>query len=362
MTTATIDLVGVFATTLPKIVPKVTADIARAHPFTAHCLRNGAFTIEDGGNDIRCDVTLKDSVNTGSVGPYESFAVTPEESVDTARYVGWPKYRFTWTLDQSMITQNRGTGKVIDLAESKQNQALHTFQAAISADLMADGSAFPAKRVKGLETFIEFVAPGSQVNTPGGLSKTTYPNWRNQYAAISSFGANGLDQWGAVYRACSSQGTHPDLILSDDIVYAFYEKELGPKQALMDIELAEYGYENMLFHGTPVVYDRDNLTGTGKTFFLTTTGKKAPAMVKHGISADMFTLPGLNKMAKNMGSGFGFQIHYLRQPDGGIVRIDKPAKPVNQDAIVVNGYQELLLSCSSVKRQGGTSFSGAVQY
>lgn len=362
MTSATIDLVGVVAATLPKIVPKVTADIARAHPLLAHCIRQGAFTVEDGGTEIRCPVVLKDSVNTGATGLYESFTVTPEDTLDTARYPGWAKYRFTWTLDQSEINQNRGTGKVVDLAEAKQNQALHTFRAAMSADLMADGTSFPLKRVKGLQTFIEFAPQASQNYSPGGLSKVTYANWRNQYAAITRFGTDGLDQWNVVYRACSSQGTHNDIIISDDVVYGYYEKELGPKQALFDAELAEYGYSNMLFKEAPVVYDRDNLTGTGKTFFLTTTGRKAPPMVKGGINQNMFTLPGLGAMPKNQGSGFGFQVCFLRQTDGGILRINKPQSPVNQDAVVVNGYQELILSCSSVKRQGGTSFSGAVQY
>jgi len=361
MTSATLNLVNVLATTLPKIVPKVTCDIMRAHPLLVHCIRSGAFTVEDGGTEIRCPVVLEDSANTGAIALYESFGITPNDVPDTARYAGWPKYRFSWTLDQTEIDQNSGPQKVIDLADTKQTQALHTFLAGISADLMADGTAFPAKRLKGIETFIEFDTQAQQVvnaTTPGGLPKATYANWRNQYGAISAFGTDGLDTWNTVWRACSSQGLHPDILITDDVVYGFYEKEMSPKQALFDASLAEFGYTNMMFKEAPVVYDRDNLTASGKTFFLTTTGKT----VKGGISPEMFTVPGLNALPKNKGNGFGFQLHFLKQKSGGMLRIDKPQKPVNQDAVVVNGFLNPLLSCSSIKRQGGTSFSGAVQY
>lgn len=361
MSSVTLSLVNVLSTTLPRIVPKVTFDIMRAHPFLVHCIRSGAFTLEDGGSDIRCPVVVEDSANTGSIGLYESFGVTPNDAPDTARFAGWPKYRFSWTLDQTEIDQNKGTQKVIDLASTKQTQALHTFLAGISADLMADGTAFPAKRLKGLDTFIEFADAATQTSnarTPGGISKGTYTNWHNQYGEMSAFGTDGLDTWNTVYRACSSQGLHNDIMIADDEVYAFYEKEMSPKQALFDKGLAEFGYTSLMFKECPVVYDRDNLTGTGKTYFLTTSGKT----VTGGIKPEMFTVPGLAGMPKNQGAGFGLQMHFLKQKTGGILRIDAPQKPVNQDALVVNGYMNPLLSVSSMKRQGCTNFSGNVQY
>lgn len=358
----TIDLVGVVAATLPKINPKVTYDIMRAHPLMLHCLRGGAFTVEDGGTEVRCAVVLEDSVNTGAIAKFESFSVTPENTLEQARYQGWPKYRFSWTMDQQEVDENSGKSRVIRLAESKQNQALHTFLAGISADLMADGTNLPAKRLDGLETFIEFATDAQQAanaRTPGGLSKATYANWRNQYGEMTRFGVDGLDTWNTVYRACSGQGKHPDIAIIDDVVYGFYEKEIAPKQRLFDSEMADYGYENMMFKELPVVYDADNLSGSGKCFFLTTTGQT----VKGGISPEMFTLPGLNDAPQNMGDGFGFQLHFLRQSNQKVLRIDAPRKPVNQDAFVVNGYMNPLLACSSLKRQGCTDFgTGSVLY
>jgi len=350
--TVSIDLVGVVAATLPKINPKVTYDIMRAHPLMLHCLRGGAFTVEDGGTEVRCAVVLEDSVNTGAIAKFESFSVTPENTLEQARYQGWPKYRFSWTMDQQEVDENSGKSRVIRLAESKQNQALHTFLADVSADLMGDGTALPAKRADGLETFIEFAAPGAQTYSPGGLSKASYSNWRNQYGEISRFGVDGIDTWNATYRACSGQGKHPDIAIIDDVVYGFYEKELAPKQRLFDSTMADFGYENMMFKEMPVVYDADNLSNSGKCFFLTTTGQT----VKGGIKPEMFTLPGLNNMPQNMGDGFGFQLHFLRQSNRKILRIDAPRKPVNQDAFVVNGYLNPMLACSSLKRQGAVNF------
>jgi hypothetical protein len=361
MTTATIDLAGLFATTLPKINPKVTYDILRAHPLMLHMLRGGAFTVENGGSEIRCPVVLEDSVNTGAVAKYESFGITPEDTLDSARYQGWPKYRGSWTLDQTEVDENSGPQKVIDLAEAKQNQTLHTFNAGVSADLMGDGTSLPAKRLKGIETFIEFATEAQQAinaRTPGGLPKATYANWRNKYGQITRFGVDGIEVMNTTYRACSSQGLHPDIGIADDVVYGFLEKELAPKQSLFDKDMADFGYANVMFKEMPLVYDRDNLTGTGKIFFLTTTGRT----VKGGIKPEMFTLPGLNGMPKNQGMGYGFQLHFLRQSTKTILRIDKPQKPVNQDALVVNMYMNPLLSCSSIKRQGAIDFSGSVIY
>ena len=51
---------------------------------------------------------------------------------------------------------------------------------------------------------------------------------------------------------------------------------------------------------------------------------------------------------QNMGDGFGFQLHFLRQSNRKILRIDAPRKPVNQDAFVVNGYLNPMLACSSL--------------
>ncbi len=359
MTTATIDLHGLFATTLPKIVPKTTFDIVRAHPFMLHLLRSGCFTVEDGGTEVRCPVVLEDSSNTGAVGLHESFAINKEDTLDSARYPGWAKYRFSWALDQTEIDQNSGPQKVIDLADAKMQQSLHTFLAGISADLMGDGTLLPSKRLKGVDTFIEFKTPATQTYSPGGLSKGTYENWKNQYQEITRFGQDGIDKMNVAYRSASSQGLHPDFAMADDDVYGFYEKELTPKQALFDKQLADFGYSNMMFKEMPICYDRDNLNGTGKIYMLTCTGKS----VTGGINPAMFTLPGLNKAPKNQGKGFGFQIHFLKQKAGGMIRIDAPQKPVNQDVMVVNGYMNPLLSCSSIKRQAALDFgANTIQY
>jgi hypothetical protein len=173
---------------------------------------------------------------------------------------------------------------------------------------------------------------------------------------MSAFGTDGLDTWEAVYMNASKKSTHPDIILVDPGVYRFFKRLVAPNQAERDKALWDQGFQNLLFEGTPVVPE-EQLDGTGKCYFLTTTGKRGVS--DFNLKPEHFTVPGKNPLAQGKATGVGLQLAVLTNDD---FRMTDFMTPPNSDVIMAHTYFTCMLTASSLARQGATDFSGTVQF
>ena len=363
--TATIAFNRVYSTTAAAERSTVAMEIVQSNPLLWHFFRQGSVVYE-GGTECRVPVVLTESQNVGAISTYETFSTTPEDGPDKARYPTWYKNRASMVIDNTELAQNRGKYQIVNLLKAKQSIAKISMVNDLTRQLYADGGAESAtsttpKELNGLQSMIDFVAAttagqGTSGKTVGGIAKTTYDRWWNQYGQMTAFGTDGLDTWEEVYMNCSLKGTHPDIIVTDPTVYRFFKRLVAPNQEERDRAMWDQGFENLLFNGTPVVPD-DELNATGQTYFLTTSGKRG--VTDFNLKPEYFDVPGKNPLVKGNGIGVGLQLAILSSDD---FRQTEFLTPPNSDVIISHTYLTSMLVSSSMARQGCTNFSGAVQF
>jgi hypothetical protein len=357
--TASITFDRVYSTTAAAERSTVAMEIVQSNPLLWHMYRQGA-VIYEGGTECRVPVVLTESQNVGAISTYETFSTTPEDGPDLARFPTWYKNRASMVIDNTELAQNRGKYQIVNLLKAKMAIAKISMTNDLSRQLYANNAATP-KEINGLQSMIDFVAAtaagqGTSGTTVGGIAKTTYPNWYNQYGQMSAFGTDGLDTWEEVYMDCSKRGTHPDIILVDPQVYRFFKRLVAPNQEERDVEMWNQGFENLLFNGTPVVPDEE-LAATGQAYFITTSGRRV--VNDFNLKAEYFDVPGKNPLAQGKGTGIGIQLAILSSDD---FRQTEFLTPPNSDVIISHTYFTSMLVASSMARQGCTDFSGTVQF
>ena len=362
--TASIPFDRVYSTTAAAERSTVAMEIVQSNPLLWHFYRQGS-VIYEGGTECRVPVVLTESQNVGAISTYETFSTTPEDGPDKARYPTWYKNRASMVIDNTELAQNRGKYQIVNLLQAKQAISKISMVNDLARQFYADGGAETAtagaqtKEINGLKSMLDFTTPavqGASARTVGGIPKSDFAEWRNQYGAITAFGTEGLDVWEEVYMDCSKKGTHPDIILTDPTVYRFFKRLVAPNQEERDVAMWNQGFENLLFNGTPVVPD-DELAGTGKTFFLTTSGRRG--VTDFNLKPEYFEVPGKNPLVQGKGAAIGLQLAILSSDD---FRQTEFMTPPNSDVILSHTYFTSMLVCSSLARQGCTKFSGTIQF
>lgn len=361
--TAEITFDRVYSTTAAAERSTVVMEIVQANPLLWHMYRQGS-VIYEGGTECRVPVVLTESQNVGAIGVYETFSTTPEDGPDKARYPTWYKNRASMVIDNTELAQNRGKYQIVNLLQAKMAIAKISMINDLARQLFADGgdessTSTTPKELNGLDSMLEFDTSADQTTNDidvGGISKGSYTRWHNQYGQITAFGTDGLDVWEEVYMDCSQRGTHPDIILTDPEVYRFFKRLVAPNQEERDKAMWDQGFENLLFNGTPVVPDEE-ISGSGKTYFLTTSGRRGVS--DFNLKPEYFEVPGKNPLVRGKGTGIGIQLAILSSDD---FRQTDFLTPPNSDVIISHTYFTSMLVASSLSRQGVTDFSGTTQF
>ena len=63
------------------------------------------------------------------------------------------------------------------------------------------------------------------------------------------------------YNDLSFGSNKPDLIITTQTVFEYYEKAMQPQERFIDTRTADAGFQNLTFKGVPVVFDRDCTSG-----------------------------------------------------------------------------------------------------
>ena len=103
----------------------------------------------------------------------------------------------------------------------------------------------------------------------GGIDATDSDNswWRS--TLTNQGGALTLAAMSTMYNTVSVGNDQPTIIISDQDEYEKYESLLQPNLRYTSAEVADAGFQNLLFKGAPCTYDAGSDVA-GKMFFLNT--------------------------------------------------------------------------------------------
>lgn len=154
------------------------------------------------------------------------------------------------------LLKNSGKEQVFDLFTAKIENAAKTMENVFAAAVYGDGTGSNGKEIGGLRLL---VADTPTTGTVGGINRATAGNafWRNQSSTVAAatFDSDPYKAMNSMYLACSRNTDKPDLIVTDDTMYAAYENSLQAQQRFSDAKLANAGFTTLKFKGADVIYD-----------------------------------------------------------------------------------------------------------
>ena len=261
------DFDEILSTTLKNYIPKLTDNIFSARPLF-YALTNGQ-TIRriSGGAKIVVPVIYGTNSTAGSYSGVDTIDTTAQTGISAAEY-DWRQYAATVTINGMEEAKNNGEAQIIDLLEGKIFQTQETIIENMNTMFWGDGTGNGGKDMNGLN---KLVGTGLTV---GGIDATDADNswWRSTLRnGPLDAGAGVLSQaaMATVYNTVSVGNAQPTIIITDQDEYEAYEALLEGQIRYTDTDVADGGFQNLLFKGAPVTFDSDtNLDG--KMFFLNT--------------------------------------------------------------------------------------------
>lgn len=150
--------------------------------------------------------------------------------------------------------QNRGKNQIISLMNAKldnaQNSLISTLEAALA---QASGAA--TNSIDGLQLL---VADDPTTGTVGGIARATNTWFRNKTKNMTgiSFATGGISEMRTILNNCMNnlKMDAPDIILSGQTPYEFYEDTVLDFYRTTNNKLADAGFQNQTFKGIPMVW------------------------------------------------------------------------------------------------------------
>ena len=253
----------ILSTTLKNYVPKLTDNIFSARPLV-YALTNGQpIRRISGGAKIVVPVIYGTNSTAGSYSGTDTIDTTAQTGISAAEY-DWKQYAATVTISGVEEAKNNGEAQIIDLLEGKIFQTQETIIENMNTMLFGNGTGNSNKDWLGLSALV------GSTGSPGGIDATDADNswWRS---AVTNQGSSAitLASMATLYNNCSVGNDQPPIGITGQNQYEAYEALLVDQIRYTDTDMADGGFQNLLFKGCPLTFD-GTLAGEGKLYFLNT--------------------------------------------------------------------------------------------
>ena len=256
------DFDAILSTTLKNYIPKLTDNIFSARPLF-YALTNGQ-TIRriSGGQSIVVPIIYGTNSTAGSYATTDTIDITAQTGISAAEY-DWGQYAATVTINGLEEAQNNGEAEIIDLLEGKIFQTQESIIENMNTMFWADGTGNSNKDWNGIGNIV-----GGTGVTLGGINPLTAGNswWKSTEVDLS--GALTQTSMANVYNTISVGNDQPTIIMTTQALYEKYESLLEGQIRYTDTDMADGGFQNLLFKGAPVTFDDG--CASGQVVFLNT--------------------------------------------------------------------------------------------
>lgn len=261
--TLTEQLDSFYSTTWQSMMKKAQDNIFNTRPFWFWLNSKGRRTPQRGGRFIGVQLMYSKNDTFKSIGRFATVSINPQDPLTTA-IANWKYFAVSVTRDWVGDQQNRGQYEIINRAASLLDQALLTAVESMGTQAFGDGTGNGGLDLDGLQAAVDSTPA---VGTYQGIDPATATWWRN----ISSVASGAADTFllkdlRKLYRDVSQGVDFPSLLLTTDAVFELYEAELVEFLRIQDRKMADAGFENFMFKGTPITWDP--ITASGNVYAL----------------------------------------------------------------------------------------------
>lgn len=301
---------SVAASTWETWISKQPSDVIMGDLVLFRWLKKHGQVTKKGGRKLIQPISYRKSTAVGSYDGWDMLDISPQETLTMAE-VDWKQYYLTVTINGREMMMNRGEAEMLDLLESRKDQAVTSLADLFDQHIFLDGTANGGKNLTGLAAMI------LNSGTYAGINRSVDVWWKSQVdgtaGALALRTATGLAR---IYNdASNGQGRmSPNLLLTTQIIYEAFE-------ALMDTNMrygrgddgpALQGFE-LKYKNADVVYD-----------------DYCPAGYIYGLNSKTIKL-----VVHSERGGLG--VSEKETGDQGDFRVGKMIEPADQDAFVGKG-------------------------
>lgn len=269
----TLNYDAVLSTTLFNYHKNIEDQISTSNFFFYKIMKMNSMytTVTDLGD--RMQIPLMYALGTAdSYSGYDILDTTPMDGV-TSAFWNWAQCAIPVAISGLDEKKNSGSDtKLADLLKAKTKQAVLGIQDFFGKSLLRGNGANSAtaittpytSSVNG-STFIDPLPllvkyDPTTSTTIGNINENTYSWWQNQTKSGGSGASNYagfLTELANMFNNCAKgPGGVPDVHLTDQSTFEFYEGALRNQNRYMDYRKADIPFENLVFRGQPVTWDQ----------------------------------------------------------------------------------------------------------
>jgi hypothetical protein len=249
------------------ILPRIVDNVYNSNVLFYRWYRANKFT-QQGGTQIEQPLMYKRMAAGGSYSGYQLLPITPSDTVQNAAFA-WKQYYTPVTIDGLTLLRADSPLAIADFVATQFKQAEMDMSDNLGTGLWSDGSG--ANDIDGIR---EAVDNGTIQSSYGAIAHSGNTWWNAQID--SSTTTMTLLSLQNLFGSCTNGGRAPTIIFSTQANYnRYWNLNLTPQQFPVqpggkDVQLAQAGFENLLFNGVPWLVDSHiPTTGTeGNIFFL----------------------------------------------------------------------------------------------
>lgn len=225
-----------------------------------------------GGTSIEQPVNMSAYNQLGSYSGFDTFSTTQQNTRQKASFTPSQVYA-SCSISGIQMAVNKGEEAVLDLVAVELDQRAKDLADEMGTQVYGDGTGNSSKDILGLQAAVD---DSTSVATYGGLSRSTYTNWRGTRTAQS--GSLSLADLAADFDAAQHGNEVPSLIVTTPAVFSIYEALLTPtvshQFSMNDFRMtsdgmakvggtlaANQGFRALTFRGVPVVADEKCTAG-----------------------------------------------------------------------------------------------------
>lgn len=252
----------------------VRDNLSKNNALYARMVKKGNIRKETGGLTI---TTPLDYNANGTYQRYSGYDILniQQSDVITAAEFQWRQIALNIVASGLELRINNGDSRIVNLAKARIKNAMRTFKNNFSADLYSDGTL--SNQINGLQALVADAGTG----TVGGIDSGSWAFWQN---AVQSAAAP-LQGGGAVTPSATTiEGSlmlplwlnqvrgddKPDLIVSSNDYFQFYEASQVSIKRYTDKESADGGFTSLKYKNADVIFDGGSGIPAAHMYFLNT--------------------------------------------------------------------------------------------
>ena len=243
----------IVTTTIRSRTKKLADNVTENNALLKKLKQRGRTKTFSGGRTILQELAYAENSTYKRFSGYELLDISPSDVFTAAEY-NIRQVAVAVTMSGLEMLQNAGSEQMIDLMESRIENAEATMANELTSDLYSSGTADNGKQVDGLGAALP---TNPATGTHGGIDRATWEFWRSKTSSVGAPAADTISGHMTDFYASLCRGMdHPDLIMCDNNTWSRFVGSLQDHQRFTnESNMANRGFNSVRFMQADVALD-----------------------------------------------------------------------------------------------------------